>query len=299
MEYIALGNFDGMHIGHRALISKMVSLAKIDEAAASVCIFNPHPMKILKPDNPPKLLTSLSLKKEILKSLGIEKIHILDFDKKMMNMNGILFLDMLKNKYDIGMYAMGYNYNFGRHGRWDVEDIKKYCSRKNIKSLIFDRYRVDNIDVSSTNIRNYLNKGNLDIVKKLINRPHIIEGKVIKGINIGEKIGFPTANINYDNNFCYPPDGVYFTAVKVDTKWYYSITNIGMKPTVDSSIKNIETHVLNKNIQLYDKDIEIALLKYIRKQIKFKDINELKKQLIKDKKLAFGLSKNFPLEVIY
>ena len=124
MEYLALGNFDGMHLGHKALLENMTALAKKDGATPSICIFDPHPMKLINPKKSPKLLTSISLRKKLFKTIGIKKVHIIPFDDAMMNMNGIAFLDDICAKYNVGLFALGYNYTFGKNSMWSSDDIK-------------------------------------------------------------------------------------------------------------------------------------------------------------------------------
>lgn len=296
MEYIALGNFDGLHIGHRALIKNMVDAARKDKAIPSVCIFDPHPMKLIKPQNIPKMLTTISHKIEMLKSIGIENVHILKFDTKMADMDGFEFLDMLRSRYNIGMFALGYNYTFGKSGKWNSDDILAYCKQKSLKSIVLNKYTLDNIEVSSTKVREYIMDGNIKMARKLLGRPHIIEGIVVKGMKLGRKMNFPTANLSFNNDYCYPPNGVYFTATKHEKKWYYSITNVGRKPTVDNKIINIETHVLDYKKDLYGENISIAFLEKLRNQVKFNDIQELKCQLEEDEDKARKLIRSSSLD---
>ncbi len=296
MEYIALGNFDGIQLGHKALINSMVEKASKDNAIPSVCIFDPHPMRFLFPEKAPKQIASVRFKKELLHKLGIRKVHVLKFDEYMHQMNGIDFLDMLKDKYDIGLFAVGYNYNFGMNGAWDKDDIVDYCNINNIESIIFDKYLIEKEEVSSTKVREFIREGNLDKAKQLLGRPHIIEGKVVEGAQQGRKIDFPTANILFEEDFLYPPHGVYLTATNIDDTWNYSITNIGAKPTVSMDIINIETHIFDHCSDLYGKRILIGFLEKLRDQIKFDDIFQLKKQLINDSKLAKKLTKKYPLD---
>lgn len=286
MEYIALGNFDGMHLGHQALLKSMVDLAKKDNAQTGICIFEPHPMKLVNPKRAPKLLTSLSLRKKLLKSIGIENIHIIPFDEEMLNMNGLTFLEMIKNEFDAGLFAIGYNFTFGEKGAWDYKDLNKYCDDNGLKTIILDKYMKEGEEVSSTVIRQHINEGELNIACNFLGRPHLIEGRVVVGKKIGRLIDFPTANFIYEFDYCYPPHGVYFTVTMIDKKWYYSITNIGNKPTVDEDIINIETHILDYNGELYGKKIQIGFLSRLRAQRKFADVHALKSQLIKDESKA-------------
>ncbi len=282
MEYIALGNFDGMHLGHQELLKRVVKEAENDGATPSVCIFEPHPMKLVSPMHAPKLLTSLSLRKKLLKSIGIKNIHIISFDKTLLNMNGLDFLKMLKEEYDAGLFAVGYNFNFGKGGKWGTEDLKGYCRDNNLKSIVLDKFMHKDEEVSSTVIRGHIVKGELVKACSLLGRPHLIEGKVVMGNQIGSKIDFPTANFEYELDYCYPPRAVYFTVTMIDKKWYYSITNIGHKPTIGENEINIETHILDYDGELYGRKIQIGFLKKLREEKKFKNLEELKGQLITD-----------------
>ena len=286
MEYIALGNFDGMHRGHQALLTQVVEAAKNDGADTGICLFEPHPMKLVNPNKAPKLLTSLSLRKKLLASIGIQNVHIIPFNETMLNMDGISFLDMIKNEYDAGMFAVGYNFTFGKKGAWKEKELKQYCNNNGLKSLVLDKYMLDGEEVSSTIIRGHIVRGELDIACKLLGRPHLIEGRVVVGNKIGRQIDFPTANFVYELDYCYPPHGVYFTTTMIDQTWYYSITNIGKKPTIDKDAVNIETHVLDYSGELYGKKIQIGFLCKIRDQKKFSDVIDLKSQLILDEQKA-------------
>ncbi len=293
MEYIALGNFDGMHLGHQELLKEVVSMAKADGAVPAVCIFEPHPMKLVAPSSAPKLLTSLSLRKKLLMSIGIEKIHIIEFNKEMLNMDGIAFLDKLKNEHDAKLFAVGYNFNFGKGGKWRTEDLKKYCTKHNLKSIVLDKFIHEDEEVSSTIIRNHIVKGELIQACNLLGRPHLIEGRVVVGNQIGSKIDFPTANFEYVLDYCYPPRAVYFTITMIEKKWYYSITNIGHKPTIGINEVNIETHILDYEGELYGKKIQIGFLKKMRDEKKFNGLDELRAQLRKDAQNARALISDY------
>ena len=286
MEYIALGNFDGMHLGHQALLNKMVDIAGADNAETGICLFEPHPMKLVNPEKSPKLLTSLSLRKKLLQSIGIENVHIIPFDKEMLNMNGIDFLDMIRERYSAGMFAVGYNFNFGKKGAWGQKDLVEYCDSHDMKKIVLDKYMYKDEEVSSTIIRKHIEKGELKRACELLGRPHLIEGHVVVGRQLGRLIDFPTANFIYELDYCYPPHGVYFTITMIEGKWYHSITNIGKKPTVDEEIINIETHILDYEGELYGKKIQIGFLEKLREQKKFPDVEALKAQLMRDEDKA-------------
>ena len=290
MEYVALGNFDGMHLGHQALLEKLVESAQKDGTEPSVLMFKPHPMKLVSPDSSPKLLTSLSLRKKLLKSIGIKNIHIMPFDMDLLNMDGLAFLDMIKDKFGAGLFAVGYNFNFGKKGAWGYKDLEKYCDGNGLKSIVLDKFMHEGEEVSSSIIREHIIKGELDRACRLLGRPHLIEGHVVEGNRIGRSIDFPTANFEYELDYCYPPHAVYFTFTMIDRKWYYSITNIGKKPTVDHDIVNIETHILDYSAELYGKKIQIGFLKKLRDQKKFADVSALKNQLILDETEARKLT---------
>ena len=293
MEYIALGNFDGMHLGHQELLNEVVSMARKDGATPAVCIFEPHPMKLVQPEHAPKLLTSLSLRKKLFLSIGIEEIHVIKFNENILNMNGINFLDNLRKEYNAKLFAVGYNFTFGEKGAWNSSDIKAYCDKNNMQSVVLKKFISYGEEVSSTIIRGHIQKGELSQACKLLGRPHLIEGKVVEGNKIGRNINFPTANFIYELDYCYPPHAVYFTISMIDKKWYYSITNIGPKPTVDKEIINVETHILNYSGDLYGKSIQIGFLKKIRNQKKFANVEELKTQLIKDENKAKEWIENY------
>ena len=134
--------------GIRRCLKKMVEMAKNEKATPSVLIFEPHPLKLVSPDNSPKLLTSLSLRKKLLKSIGIKNIHIMPFDAETLNMDGLKFLNMIKKKFDAGLFAVGYNFNFGKKGAWDYKDLQNYCDDNGLKSIILDKFMHEGEEVS-------------------------------------------------------------------------------------------------------------------------------------------------------
>ena len=227
----------------------------------------------------------------------IEKIHIIPFNNVMMNMNGIDFLDDICAKYNVGLFALGYNYSFGKNGLWSSGDITSYCKAHNLKSLIFDKFIFDSVEVSSTRIRALIKEGKLQDAQKLLGRPHLIEGTVVEGKKLGQLLDFPTANFIYELDYCYPPHGVYMTSTKLDDTWYYSITNVGRKPTIDHDTVNIETHILDYNDMLYGKKIQIGFLQKLRDQYKFENVQDLKSQLLLDEKNARQLIDQYPFEL--
>ena len=269
----AIGNFDGVHLGHQELINE----CKIHNLKSGVITFDPHPSIFLKkiPNYP--LLTPIKEKKKILESLGIDYLIIIEFNNEMALMPKEEFIQLLI-KLNIKSLVAGYDFTFGKMAEGDIRDLAKHFHVYEIK-----KYNLDGIRVSTTYIRELLASGNVLEASKLLGRNYSISGVVEYGNQKGRLIGFPTANINYENFFL-PKGGVYSVLVYLDNKIYKGICNIGNNPTFNySSTKKLEVHIINLDEYIYDKKIKIEFIDRIREEMKFSSADELVNQLKLDK----------------
>ncbi len=280
---VALGNFDGIHLGHQELIKKVVNESKKNNLKPSILFFENHTKSIINNKNP-KMLTNNNQKYKLAKSLGIEVIYTLDFTKKIMNLSQEKFIEIiLKNKLNTKLVVVGFDYRFGFKAKGTSNSLLDLNKKYNIKTEIIKPVEINGEVISSSYIRNLIKDGNLNSANKLLGRNYSIQGKVVSGASRGTGLGFPTANLEYDENYLLPLLGVYKTNTKIDDKLYLSMTDIGYNPTFNEDRIKLETYILNFSKDIYGKTMEIEFLDFLRKDIKFKNKEELINQLEKDK----------------
>ncbi len=287
ISYIALGFFDGVHLGHQSLLNLCVSESLKAKAISTAVIFEPHPEIIINKLNNFFLLTPLEEKVEKIKKIGIDKIVIIKFDEKFQKCTPEEFLkEILIEKYNMRAVFVGYNYHFGYNKTGDTTLIKNLSSKYNYIPYILPATTInENEDISATIIKDYINKGQIEKANELLGYNYKITGKVISGDNRGNAIlSIPTANIKANKGKLLPKNGIYISRIKIENSIYKGITNIGFVPTFKKTNDNmsIETFILNFNKNIYGQNITLAILKRIRNEIKFVNIDSLKKQIIKD-----------------
>ncbi|MGH4052786.1 MAG: bifunctional riboflavin kinase/FAD synthetase [Clostridium sp.] len=286
--YIALGSFDGLHLGHTSLINKTIELAKENNAKSMICTFENHPLSVINKEICPKLIMDNETKVNLLEEIGIDIVNLVNFDKEFMNITPEEFIKNMVNLYNAKGIIVGFNYRFGYKNLGDVEMIKSYSGILGYKLYVCEAITINNEVVSSSIIRHLIDEGSIIKANELLGRPHTVIGKVIKGKQLGRTIGFPTVNLNYDKKFILPKGGVYYTIVEHENTFYKAITNIGYNPTVEGGKLSVETFILNFNKQIYGETIKIHFINRIRDEVKFKTIDELKIQLLKDKDYAIN-----------
>jgi riboflavin kinase/FMN adenylyltransferase len=286
--YIALGSFDGIHLGHMSLINKTVELAKANNAKSMICTFKNHPLSVINKEICPKLIMDNDTKINLLEKTGIDIVNLVNFDKKFMKITPEEFINNMVKLYNAKGIVVGFNYRFGYKNLGDVEMIKTYSKLLGYKLYVCDAITINDEVVSSSKIRHLIAEGNITKANELLDRPHSTIGKVIEGKQLGRTIGFPTVNLNYDKEYILPKGGVYYTVVEYENHFYKAITNIGYNPTVEGGKLSVETHILNFNKQIYGEVVKINFIKRIRDEVKFKTIDKLQQQLLKDKDYAIN-----------
>jgi riboflavin kinase/FMN adenylyltransferase len=284
---VTMGVFDGMHLGHIALLNRTVELAKSSQKESVVLTFSPHPRIVLKQDPEKlKLLTSLDEKTKIIGNLGIDNIIVLPFTAELATLNAEIFIeDILVNKLNISQLVVGYNHRFG-NGGITLEKLNCLSGQFGFSVHQFPRIEIDKEYPSSSNIRNLLLEGKIREANKLLGYNYIIEGKVIDGKKMGRFLSYPTANILVNEPLkLIPPDGVYACFVKIREKIYRGMTNIGVCPTINSqnNDRTIEVHILNFNEDIYYENIELQFVARARDEIKFSNTYILKETINEDK----------------
>lgn len=295
MVVAATGFFDGVHKGHKKVLSLLRSIAEQEGKKSAVITFWPHPRNVLQQQAYSlRLLTSLDEKKALVKGMGVNKFITIPFCKEFSRNTTREFLkDYLKDKYGVSTLIIGYDHRFG-HDKVSHEEMIAMAAEMGIKVLKVDEFVQDNNVISSTKIRNLLQAGNVEQANEFLGYRYGLKGVVVSGQKVGRTIGFPTANMKlYEPLKMIPADGVYSVFVEVLGKVYIGICNIGTRPTVgESNERTIETHILGFNEDIYGLDIKLEFVGRIRPEQKFPSLDALKEQLEKDKAFAYSLLKD-------
>ncbi|MFR8927244.1 bifunctional riboflavin kinase/FAD synthetase [Peptoniphilus senegalensis] len=278
---IALGNFDGVHKGHIKLIQKAIENAKKLNIKSSLLLFNEHTDNLIKVGKK-DIITTNKTKFEILDSLGVDIIYLINFTKEFMSYSPIKFLDeFLAKNLKIKGVVVGYDYTYGYKKSGDVNFLNENKSLFETIEVI-EQISYDGEKISSSLIRKLIEAGKIKEANFLLSRPYKLIGKIIHAKGLGKKMGYPTANLELMDNFVIPKFGVYDTDIIVKGKKYKASTNIGTNPTVEHDGIKIEAHILDFNEDIYGEIVELELLDFVRPELKFNSIDELFKQIAKD-----------------
>ena len=285
---LAIGNFDGIHIGHQAVIKKAISIAKKKKIKVGVLTFEPHPKCFFKKKYDYFRLTPFREKVRILSNMGIDFMINIRFEEKFVKKSAFDFLQNdLVGKLKVNSVVTGYDFVFGNNRTGNVNLINKFVLGTNkFKFFEVPEVKIKNMNIaSSSEIRNFLREGEIQKANRILTRSWLVSGKVIGGDRNGRKIGFRTANMRV-HKFCNIRKGVYFVSIKLTgkhkDKTYFGIANFGIKPTFDKVDPILETHIFNFCDDIYNQRIEISFNKFIRAEKKFESVEKLKDQIIKD-----------------
>ena len=285
---VTIGTFDGVHVGHQAILRRLVDEAGANGGNSILITFWPHPRFVLKKDTDLRLLSTFDEKMRIVESLGVNYVLKIPFTPDFSHLSADDFIkEVLLGKANTKKLFIGYDHHFGNNREGDIEFLRANASNYGFEVQEIPRQDIDSIGVSSTKIRNALLEGDVAFAKSLLGRNYSIKGKVMHGEKNGRKLGFPTANIQIEEFYkLLPADGVYAVRVLLGHKQYGGMLNIGFKPTLKGSQRTIETHLFNFEADIYDKELSVEFIKLLRKEMKFNSIEELKKQLQTDKSEA-------------
>jgi len=281
---VGLGNFDGLHIGHMALINTLIREAQLNGLSSIVYTFTKHPENILRKKLITPLLLTEQKKIDLLRETSLDYLYFDEFNEEFSRLLPEEFVKyVLINKLHIKLAVVGYDYRFGYKGQGEIPLLKELGKKYGFKVVVLPAIKCDNEIISSTKIRKSIINGELETSYKLLGRNYSIIADVVSGRRIGNTIGFPTANIHPEAFLVLPVNGVYITKTLLDGKLYNSITNVGYNPTFeDSKEKTVETHLIDFNQDIYGKKIEVFFLKKIRDEKKFDSVESLIQQIAKD-----------------
>lgn len=278
---VALGSFDGLHIGHMAVINAAKNIAAHTGATPLICTFLEHPMKVLRGAAPPALFTG-AVKDEAFRNTGVE-VYKLDFALVKDMEPEAFFEDILVKTLHVKGVCCGFNYTFGSHGAGTPELLQKYCEEEGIVFSDSDPTTLDGDTVSSTRIRKALEEGNVELAARMLGRPFKFRQEVVNGDHRGRTWGIPTINQPYPEELVTPRYGVYMSRCTVDGRNYYGATNIGVRPTVgEGQAVSSETNLLDYEGDLYGKFVDISLLRFLRPEKKFDNFTSLELQIKSD-----------------
>ena len=281
---ITVGVFDGLHIGHQAVIQQVLTQAKKFQLASLVLTFDPPPLAFLAPERCPPFLTTLPKKVEILEQFGVDAVVFARFDADLQQMSPDTFVQqVLLQRLHARQVIVGYDWQFGKGRSGNAEALKQLGNRYQFSVMIVGPIELHDKPVHSTRVREAIAASRLDLVSELLGRRYSIIGEVIKGEGRGRQIGFPTANIDAANQML-PPNGVYAIQVKVEERIFDGVLNMGNRPTFDGEKFQIESHLFDFEEMVYGKEIEIFFIEKIRDERKFPNpemlINQIKQDVV-------------------
>jgi riboflavin kinase/FMN adenylyltransferase len=284
---LALGNFDGLHRGHRKILDRIRRVASEHGGTAVVMTFDPHPPRIVRPDKAPPLLTTTAQKLEMLAASGVQGAAIVRFTPELSRWDPETFVrNVLVDWLRVAEVWVGANFLFGHDRAGNVTMLRTLGARYGFKAEKIDPVRYKEFVVSSTRIRRLVAEGRVDEAGALLGHQFFIDGTVVHGAHRGRTIGFPTANLCTENELL-PPHGVYATTARVGTTVFASVTNVGTRPTVDSSGRTtIETHVFDLDRDLYGSTIRIGFVQRMRDERAFESLDALRAQIDADCRAA-------------
>lgn len=287
---IALGNFDGLHLGHQAVIGRALALARKQGVAAAVMTFEPHPRMFFKPDQEPFRLSPFRMKARVIEALGVDYLYVQSFDQEFSQRSPENFVaEILVGGLGISHIVVGYDYVFGHQRKGNVDVLRELAAKYGFEVTAVEKLSTGEERFSSTNVRTVLRDGKPREAARMLGRYWEIEGRVESGDKRGRQLGFPTANVPY-RDYLHPKKGVYAIRAGVDlgaeTVWHSGVANFGNRPTFDKTDVLLEAHLFDTSEDLYGKHLRVALIDYIREERKFDGLEALKAQIKADSDIA-------------
>ncbi|MBR4863567.1 MAG: bifunctional riboflavin kinase/FAD synthetase [Oscillospiraceae bacterium] len=276
----ALGFFDGVHLGHQALLRACLTLAKENNCRAGVVTFATHPDGLVS-GKTPELINTVEQRAQLLYGCGMDSVIALPFDKKLMTTHWSVFLTDLVEQGAAG-FVCGSDFRFGAGGDGTARKLQGFCESRSLPCAIVPQQELDGVRVSSTHIRSLLAVGDVEEANRYLGHAHVLTGQVIAGKQLGRTIGVPTANLALPEGLVQPAFGVYACYIHVEGKKYKAVTNVGMRPTVDGDHVTVEPWILDFEGDLYGKTVSLEFRKFLRPEEKFPSLEALKQQIQKD-----------------
>lgn len=289
--FVALGNFDGVHLGHRRILTSTVKAAVAAGAKSAVLIFTPHPLSLLTPHSAPQLLQPMAERIEMLGHAGIDYVIVHPFTREFASVVPELFAaEILHGKLAISGVVVGYDYSFGRRGSGTPDELRQLGERLGFSVDVISPVAVDGVPVGSSLIRRYLTEGRVEAAASMLGYPFTLSGTVVHGDGRGRQLGFPTANLQTSCDIIRPGNGVYLCqAVLKSGTEFWALTNVGNRPTFCKTESSVEVYLLDVTKNLYDEELKVVFLQKIREEKTFSGAVELTEQIKQDVRLARDL----------
>jgi riboflavin kinase/FMN adenylyltransferase len=279
---VALGVFDGVHVGHRAILGAAVAHARATGASALVCTFEPHPLEVLQPDRAPQAITTLDERLELIADCGVDGTVVLTFTRELAAVEPEAFVkDVLVDRLAARQVVVGFNHRFGRGARGDAALLRDLGGRLGFSVDVIEPLSVDGVPVSSTAIRAALGRGELASAERMLGRPYTLPGKVVAGAGRGRTLGFPTANVAPDRPVLLAP-GVYACGTEVGGQAHRAVVNVGVRPTFGEDALAVEAYLLDFAGDLYGQTIRLTFMSRIREERRFPNVDALRAQIADD-----------------
>ena len=290
---VTIGTFDGVHLGHFQILKKLVENSKVEDCESLVLTFFPHPRMVLQENSEIKLLNTIAEKSILLEKIGIDNLIIHPFDKEFSRLTAEEFVEeILIKKFNVHKIVIGYDHRFGRNRTANFETLQEFGVQYGFEVEQITAQQINDISISSTKIRTAIIEGNINLANQYLGYNYSITGTIVKGKQLGRTIGFPTANIKIAEDYkLIPKNGVYIVKCNINEKHYFGMMNIGNRPTVDGTNTTIEINIFDFDQEIYDEQITVEFLDFIRDEQKFDSIDELKNQIQKDKTTSLNYLK--------
>jgi riboflavin kinase/FMN adenylyltransferase len=279
---VALGTFDGIHLAHRAVLAAAVSLARASGHLALACTFEPHPVEVLHPGKAPVPISTLAERLELLGETGVDATVILRFTRELAGIEPEAFVkDVLLDRLHARDIVVGYNHTFGRGARGDARLLQELAGRLGFRAHVVPPLVLDDVPVSSSEIRTALRAGDVERAARYLGRPYTVSGEVVSGAGRGRQLGFPTANVEPDRGVLLAP-GVYACRMLVGGERHAAVVNIGMRPTFGETTLVVEAHVLDFSGPLYGRQVRLEFVSRLREERRFPGPEALRQQIDRD-----------------
>ncbi len=291
---VTLGTFDGVHLGHNAILDTICNIAKQENLESVLLTFFPHPRLIISNDSEIKMLNTMAEKAMLLEQKGIQNFIIHPFDKLFSELSPREFVEqVLIKQLNIQKIIIGYDHKFGKNRAADFNDLIAFGREFDFEVEEIPAKQVDEVSVSSTKIRNSLLEGKISLANAYLGYSYMLSGNVVKGNKLGRTIGFPTANIQISENYkLIPKNGAYIVTAIVNNKTVFGMLNIGIKPTLGENLMSIEVHLLDFSEDIYGQKMQVNVVERLRGEHKFESLEALKSQLEIDKKTTIQYFQN-------
>jgi len=291
---LTLGTFDGVHIGHKKILERLNQNTENGKYESLVLTFFPHPRMVLQEKSEIKLLNTIQEKSKLLEATGIENLVIHPFNESFSRLTAEEFVhSILVDQFHIQKIIIGHDHRFGRNRTANIDNLIAFGAEYGFEVEQISAQEIQDVSVSSTKIRKALQDGNMALANEYLGYGYFLTGEVVKGKQLGRTIGFPTANIQIEEEYkLIPKNGVYVVKTFVDQKEVFGMMNIGFNPTVNGQKQTIEVNLFDFDANIYGQKLEISLLKYLREEQKFGSVDLLKEQLNLDKKTALEFVDN-------